>query len=382
MLALASGCGQGPAASGSSPPEPATAQPESVATNPSEEPFPADDCPPPAGAADQEIAAQSQAIVPLKPGLTLSTTWHRATEGDDVECLTQIHGADGKAVAATANCSMSTGTQGGSRRTCRNDMRAAYMYYTGAGDDPDVLRGTTMFSLSTQAFKELKAKGNTRHRFVSVLDGAIVGDLEGVLERESTGTLATIVNDRMVELPVVRASGRLRGAAMGKPVETRVAASIVDDERFPLVLDYALPDVGSAGFSVRYSKVSFPSGGKLEQQLASDQRVDVYGIYFDVNSDRIRPESDPVLREVADALQRNPQWQVTIDGHTDSIGSAQANMDLSRRRSEAVRAALVERYGIAAARLSTRGYGATLPKDTNETPEGRARNRRVELVRR
>jgi len=381
MVVLAAGCGQGPAAGTSSPPQPAAAQRGSVATNPSDEPFPADDCPPPVGATDQEIAAQSEAIVPLKPGLTLSTTWHRATEGDDVECLTQIHGVDGTAIAATANCSMSTGTQGGSRRTCRTDLRAAYMYYTGAGDDPDVLRGTTMFSLSTEAFDELKSKGNTRHRFVSVLDGAIVGDLDGVLERDSTGTLSTIVNDRMVELPVVHASGRLRGTAMDKLVETRVAASIVDDGRFPLVLDYALPDVGSAGFSVRYGKVSFPTDGKLEQQLAGEQRIDVYGIYFDVNSDRIRTESDPVLREIADALQRNPQWEVTIEGHTDSIGSAQANMELSRQRSEAVRGALVEQHGITAGRLSARGYGATMPKDTNDTPEGRARNRRVELVR-
>jgi outer membrane protein OmpA-like peptidoglycan-associated protein len=256
------------------------------------------------------------------------------------------------------------------------------MYYTGAGDDPDVLRGTTMFSLSIKAFNELKSRGSTRHRFVTVLDGVIIGDLDGMLEHTSTGTLSTNVNDRMIDLPVVRASGRLRGAAMGKAIETRVAASIVDDGRFPLVLDYALADVGSAGFSVRYSKISYPTDGKLEQQLARDQRINVYGIYFDVDSDWIRTESEPVLSEVADALRHNPQWQLTIEGHTDSIGSAQTNMELSRRRSEAVRAALIERYGIPAERLSARGYGATVPKDTNDTADGRARNRRVELVRR
>lgn len=377
-LAVAVACRQAPA---SAPPDQGTPQPQSVAAS-SEKPFLAADCPPPGTTTDQEIALQSAALIPLKPGLTLSTTWHRATEGDDVECLTQIHDVDGNAIAATANCSMSSGTQGGSRRTCRADMRAAHMYYTGAGDNPDILRGTTMFSLSAQAFTELKSTGSTRHRFVSVSDGAIIGDLDGVLERESTGTLSAIVNDRMLDLPVVRATGRLHGAAMGKPVETRVTASIVDDGRFPLVLDYAMPDVGSAGFSVRYTKISFPTEGKLEQQLASEQRIDIYGIYFDVNRDRIRTESDPVLRELADALQRNPEWQVMIQGHTDSVGTADTNLDLSRRRSEAVRDALVERYGIAATRLTARGYGATVPKDTNATPEGRARNRRVEVVRR
>ena len=374
-----------PAASCRQPaPEPTT---ERASTSPVEAPavekaFLSDECPRIETATDQEIAAQAAAFVPLKPGLTLSTTWHRATEGDDVECLTHIHDISGNAVATTAHCSMSTGTEGGTRRTCRADMRSGYMYYTGAGDAPDVLRGTTMFSLSTTAFSELKSRGTTRHRFVSVSDGAIIGDIDGSLRKAGTGTVATIVNDRIVELPVVRATGTLRGTAMGKPIETRVTAAIVDDGRFPLVLDYALPDVGAAGFSVRYSKVSFPTDGKLEQQLAGADRIDVYGIYFDVNSDKLRAESDPVLQEIAEALQRNPQWQLTIDGHTDSVGHAQANMDLSRRRSEAVRAALVERYGIAASRLTARGHGGTVPKETNDTPEGRARNRRVELVKR
>ena len=100
-----------------------------------------------------------------------------------------------------------------------------------------------------------------------------MGDIDGALERKSSGTLSIIVNDRMVEVPVVRASGRLRGAAMGKPLETRVMAAIVDDERLPLVLDYALLDVGSAGFSVRYSKISFPTDGSVRVVL-----VERYGV--------------------------------------------------------------------------------------------------------
>ena len=377
VVVLAAGCRQSaPAPASENTSAPLTAAPAA------EKAFLSDECPPAPGATDQEIVAQAAAIVPLKQGLTLSTTWHRATEGDDVECLTHIHDISRALVATTANCSMSTGNQGGTRRTCRADMQSAHMYYTGAGDEPDVLRGTTMFSLSKTAFAELKSKGTTRHRFVSVSEGAIIGDMDGSLKKDGTGTLATIVNDRIVELPVVRATGTLRGMAMGKPVETRVTAAIVDDDRFPLVLDYALPDIGAAGFSVRYSKVSFPTDGKLEQQLAGEDRIDVYGIYFDVNSDHVRDESAPILKEIADALARNPQWQLTIDGHTDSVGSAQANMELSRRRSEAVRSALVQRYNIAASRLSAQGHGDTMPKESNDTPEGRARNRRVELVRR
>lgn len=387
LLALGAGCRQSveptPPAEvrpGGDPQKPGPSNASAVAQE-SETPILADDCPaaPPLGG---EMSSQAAAAIPLKTGLTLATSWHRTTQNDDVECLTQIHDVDGGMVSATAKCSMSTGSQGGTRRTCRTDLRSAYMYYTGAGDEKAVLRGTTMFSLSQQSFAELKSTGRTRHRFVSVSDGAIIGDIDGALERQSIGTLSTIVNDRPIDVPVVRAAGTLRGTAMGKPVQTRVIASIVDDDRFPLVLDYSMPDLGAAGFSVRYTKISFPTDGQLERQLEAQQRVDVYGIYFDVNSARLRSESEPVLREIAAALQNNPSWQLAIDGHTDAAGTAAANLDLSRRRAEAVRGALVDQYRIDATRLSAEGHGATVPKSTNDTADGRARNRRVELVRR
>jgi outer membrane protein OmpA-like peptidoglycan-associated protein len=124
-------------------------------------------------------------------------------------------------------------------------------------------------------------------------------------------------------------------------------------------------------------------GGSLEEGLLENSRVDVYGIYFDFNSDRIRPESEPVLGEIGSILQRHPDWRLSIEGHTDNVGgNGQYNLELSRRRSEAVRVALVKRFGISADRLSSGGYGAAAPKDTNDTPKGRARNRRVELIRR
>ena len=119
----------------------------------------------------------------------------------------------------------------------------------------------------------------------------------------------------------------------------------------------------------------------MERQLGEERRVDIYGIYFDYNSDHIRRESEPILEQIAEMLGRNADWTVSIHGHTDNVGGDEYNMDLSRRRSEAVRQALVDRYGLEAGRLTTAGHGASAPKDTNDTPEGRARNRRVELIR-
>ena len=102
---------------------------------------------------------------------------------------------------------------------------------------------------------------------------------------------------------------------------------------------------------------------------------------FDFNSDRIREQSEPTLREIAEVLRRHRGWQLAIEGHTDSIASDQFNLELSARRAAAVKAALTGRYGIAEGRLTTSGAGESRPEDLNDTPEGRARNRRVELVR-
>jgi outer membrane protein OmpA-like peptidoglycan-associated protein len=120
---------------------------------------------------------------------------------------------------------------------------------------------------------------------------------------------------------------------------------------------------------------------KIAPALEKDKRVAVYGIYFDFASAKLKPESTPVLDEIADALNANPSWNLTIEGHTDNVGGADYNLDLSKRRAAAVQDALVTRYHISADRLSTAGFGFTRPKASNDTPEGRALNRRVELVR-
>lgn len=130
-------------------------------------------------------------------------------------------------------------------------------------------------------------------------------------------------------------------------------------------------------FGIRYTKLSYPNDLKLEQQLTVDRKVDVYGIDF--ASDRLRPESAPVLAEIAGILEKNGAWKLNINGHTDNVGGDASNLTLSRLRAAAVKSALAERYKIEAGRLSTGGFGASEPQATNDTPEGLARNRRVEL---
>jgi OmpA-OmpF porin, OOP family len=128
--------------------------------------------------------------------------------------------------------------------------------------------------------------------------------------------------------------------------------------------------------------ITVNAGGRtLYDALVADGRVVTQGIYFDTGSDRIRPESSPTLREIGDMLRQKSDLSLTIEGHTDSTGSAATNQTLSEQRAAAVKAFLVETYGIDAGRLEAKGYGPSRPAADNDTPEGRQTNRRVELVR-
>jgi outer membrane protein OmpA-like peptidoglycan-associated protein len=122
-------------------------------------------------------------------------------------------------------------------------------------------------------------------------------------------------------------------------------------------------------------------GKKLYDALAADGRVTTQGILFDTGSDRLRAESTPTLKEIAGMLKDHPELHLRIEGHTDTVGDDAANLTLSDRRAAAVVSFLVESLGVDAARIASAGLGETKPAATNDTPEGRQANRRVELVR-
>ena len=119
----------------------------------------------------------------------------------------------------------------------------------------------------------------------------------------------------------------------------------------------------------------------LRSKLITEGKMETTGILFDVASDRIRPESYGVLKEIATVLKDNPSVKVKITGHTDSDGDDQQNLDLSRRRAAAVKKALSTEFKIEADRMSTDGAGETKPAADNGTREGKFQNRRVEFTR-
>ncbi len=106
-----------------------------------------------------------------------------------------------------------------------------------------------------------------------------------------------------------------------------------------------------------------------------------HGINFDTDSDRLKPDSAPVLKMVAAGLSKNPNLKLEIDGYTDSVGDSGHNLDLSQRRAKAVQSVLVSQFGVDAARLSANGFGTAQPIGSNDTPDGRAANRRVEFIK-
>jgi outer membrane protein OmpA-like peptidoglycan-associated protein len=109
------------------------------------------------------------------------------------------------------------------------------------------------------------------------------------------------------------------------------------------------------------------------------ERIVLRGVHFDFNKSRIRPDAVPILDDAADILKQHPNVTVNVNGYCDAIGSVAYNLKLSQRRAEAV-VGYLENKGIASDRLIPHGYGKTDFVATNRTAEGRAQNRRVELV--
>jgi outer membrane protein OmpA-like peptidoglycan-associated protein len=196
---------------------------------------------------------------------------------------------------------------------------------------------------------------------------------------EEVGTKATPVDwNQPVKLGWWLQNGRLRVYVNG--------SRVID------VNQVTLPEITSAevlsemyggeNSAIGYRMVRFAeSTPDFSQVISSSGRYVTHGILFDTDSDRLKPESAAVIRSVARGLETNPNLKLLIEGHTDSTGNADHNLDLSKRRAEAVKAVLVSQFSVDASRLTAAGLGAGKPIDSNDTPAGRAQNRRVEFVR-
>jgi len=119
----------------------------------------------------------------------------------------------------------------------------------------------------------------------------------------------------------------------------------------------------------------------MAKDIAATGRVALYGIYFDTDKADIKPESEPTLEEIATLLKQDPKLKLYVVGHTDNVGGYDYNTKLSQRRAASVVNTLTTKHGIQAVRLTAAGVGLLAPVAPNDTEEGRAKNRRVELVK-
>ncbi|MBA3406071.1 MAG: OmpA family protein [Gemmatimonadaceae bacterium] len=259
--------------------------------------------------------------------------------------------------------------------------------------DVDRFPGSTAFSISRAVLQKLKAGAPVSYSLAKVdgVDfgtgwaGAIGGGLlstrvymRGTLTPAPKGAarMSLLVNGRRVAVPVAQA----RGSFALRDQKLEGDFFVLDDPEHPLLLRAVV-----GGFAFQMIRADFPGGGSaarmVESELESKCRAEVPGVYFEFGSAQLRTESDAALSDIARALAAHPAWKLSIEGHTDAVGTAASNLSLSQRRAEAVKAALSMRYRVPAARLTATGFGRTKPKEPNATLEGRARNRRVEIVR-
>lgn len=227
--------------------------------------------------------------------------------------------------------------------TTKNEMLLAgyrRVGWSGAGGSD----GFEVERESVTDVRDTEAEGKTRpnvYRWRAMVDGKYV---------------KVYVNERRV--------ANVPNASLGRAKRVLIAMSSEDEQ--PTMI----------------GNVRIAAGGRdLYDALTEKGRVALQGIYFDTGSDRLRPESTPTLKQIGTMLKEHADLKLAIEGHTDNVGKSDFNKQLSQERAEAVQAYLVKNFAVDASRLTAAGLGDTKPAASNDSPEGRQQNRRVELVK-
>jgi outer membrane protein OmpA-like peptidoglycan-associated protein len=240
-------------------------------------------------------------------------------------------------------------------------------------------RGSTLFMASQRLLRQLKT-GDVVDVHSWYTFGCSQGTLmAGTLQRVEPGPVpvSILLDGRRLDLSTIHARGQFSSFAFGNMSSEYW---FLDDDSMPWMIRVEGKQ-GEKTYLQQLGRVVQPSAD-VGKDLAAACHVPVYGIFFEFASADLMPASAPALQQIADVMKQHADWTLTIEGHTDSIGGAASNLDLSQRRAAAVKAELVRRYSVPASRLATQGYGLTRPLAPNKTMEGRAQNRRVELTRR
>jgi outer membrane protein OmpA-like peptidoglycan-associated protein len=393
----------------------------------------------PSRGAAQETVSQ----IPLVPGLTIISSLH-FPEGDR-ENLVEVAAVDSSGASYTWRLfevreNGDTTLEQFRRRVRANDLAGApRLDPVFKASDPEERPGYTAFSISSAVYTELRDRGTAAYSITTVENapgafGGLASAVGGVAAQDRArykGTLTRIspepspfpllIDGRRVTVPALKLKGTFTKGLRRLEHELWVLA----DSAHPLVLKNTvekrlfqlirvnfpvdLPQgaggelaVGEGAEDLMGEGGGAPTGmgdgadgngtglggglglggaAALERELDAVCRIELPGVYFAFNSAQIDPASDRSLAALARMLAEHRDWVMTVEGHTDSIGTTAANQKLSQRRAEAVRARLGERHGVDTQAWKAVGFGPSRPREPNTTIEGRARNRRVELVR-
>lgn len=347
-------------------------------------------------------SAGAEATVPRIPvvrGLVLVSAL-RSTEGDRENVVT-MEDSDAAGVTYTwqafHRASSGERTEASFRRFVRaadlaNATRLNTVFWS---EDRTDYPGYTAFSISSAVYERLRATGEAPF-VVTDLEGAdpfggSMGGIGGLLRNtlKLKGSLSRIssepapfpllVNGRRVTVPALHVRGRFAFQERHLEQDFWVLA----DSAHPLILKAV---TGKDTFQMVRAElpgedIAATAVGSVEQTLDAECRAELPGIYFAFGTADLDRASDRTLAGIAEMLARHSDWTLSIEGHTDNVGTAAANQALSNARAESVRASLTAQHGVNAKRLQASGSGASKPRESNSTIEGRARNRRVELVR-
>jgi len=391
-------------------------------------------------AAGQTGAPPGADIVPLASGLVFTVTSHAglvSSRGSvpiaDTESVYSVADAGADKVILTFNISATSGAAAATllentlrsyqRTVRREDLRnAARMKILFGSDEPELMPGQTFMGTSSVVLRALHGTGNVA--FVLGVNepdqglealGNFAGGMStsagssqliasgvtmllssptrhyyrGTIERVGSGDepFPVLLNGKPTPLPAVHARGEL------KFLDRTITPELwfLDNPDNPLLLKWSVHccyEVVTRIVDQFSAESKFGKGGiaggmtSIAPGLAGKScRAELTGVYFTTASAQVLPVSMPALQRFAEVLKQHADWVVTIEGHTDNIGSAEYNIDLSTRRANSVRDVLVNRFGVPATRLKTKGYGFSRSLDTNDTDLGRAHNRRVEVSR-
>jgi outer membrane protein OmpA-like peptidoglycan-associated protein len=339
-------------------------------------------------------------VIPLVPGLTIVLAAHNATPPGaasmksiaqgDYELVVSVTGVGEAGIDETTSIEAEDENHKPlqlaiRRHVLATDLAGSRLQLLGFHTaDPPEIPGTTSLGPSLAVTRDLRTTGRATYSVMNFLKQATS---TGTLMRVGTASVPfpVMLNGRRTTLPAMRIAGLLKYGDKVRPWEQYV----FDDPKHPLTLRFAHGAVGAAGgdftpeFIREVVRIDFPMADDhaIENALTTLCRVEVPGIYFDFNSAALKPQSSGALTTIADLLRRQPRWRLSIEGHTDNSGGDAYNQDLSARRAASVKAALVRDFAIGSARVTTAGFGARRPVETNDTIAGRAHNRRVELVR-